>query len=119
LGMIARGIASLLLVTQLGSVAQPAFSSLAGGHESGCTMLAQHDESMDGHGSPAFDTPRDCAACHIPGCLNMHACSNRGPAIVPESDPIPAGVLLSETDLEAVGSEDDRFTRLIPPPPRS
>ena len=117
--MIARGIVCLLLVTQVGLSVQPALSSLVGGREAGCTMMAQHDEPMAQHGSPAFDLPRDCEACQIPGCLNMHACSIRGPAIVPGSDPIPAGLLLSEAGIEAVGSEGGLFTTLIPPPPKA
>jgi len=117
--MIARGIACLLLVTQLGFVVQPALSSLAEGHESHCTSMSSHDESMAPHGSPSFHTARHCDACQIPGCLNMHACSLRGPAIVPGSEPIPAGILLGETRIDVVGSEGGRFVTLIPPPPKA
>ena len=117
--MIARAIACLLLVTQLGFVSQPALSSLAGGGEAECTMMAEHDGRMAPHGSPAFEAPRDCDACQIPGCLNMHACSIRGPAIVPGSDPIPTGILLSEAHLEAMDSEAGLFTTPIPPPPKA
>jgi hypothetical protein len=117
--MIARAVAGLLIVTQLAFIVQPALASLEGGHESACTMMAQHDGAIPHQSVPSFDAPRDCDACRMPGCFYGHVCSATGPALVPESDSGLAGFAHAAGGSEASGSESRLFRTLIPPPPKA